>query len=201
MIECGNRPALQDPVFRRNHEQWSIAYVWNSGTVIQYFQLWKAWMNLLEYERMHGKFDIVVRWRTDVILTETLDLSKLTTNSDELTCRSMGNDRIRKTVETRTTFPTKYEHPIGHPFNDNVVWTLGWEQAWIAKRDTFALFGPMIFTYGCWDSGLTCAFNSETFFHEFCNANGITHWGFFEPDHPFYSSPDNRHQFVISIVR
>ena len=126
-------------------------YLRSSGTVIQYYQVWKAWLMLLEYEKANNmRFDVVVRCRPDALLTERLDLSKLTTDADELTCRSMGLQRIVNRGAV-----------TGQPWGDKVVWTLGQEQFWVAKRDTFALLGPMIFTFGSWDSGTPYAFNSE----------------------------------------
>lgn len=180
MLWVSKRPGLSKDVFTRSGEPWTIEYIWNSGTLLQYYQLWKAWLLLLEYERTHGMtFSTVVRCRPDSLLTERIDLSRLTTAEDELTCRSMGSERIRSVLGSRTIHP-EYEHPFGHPFADKVVWTLGHEQLWIAKRDTFALFGSMVFCFGSWDSGGRCAFNSESFFHQYCIANHITHWACIE---------------------
>jgi hypothetical protein len=179
MLSVSDRPAIQPEVFGRSGEGWSMNYLHTSGTVLQYYQLWKAWMMLLDYEKTTGtRFDVVVRCRPDCLLTERLDLSKLTTSADELTCRSMGSERIR--AQSRAT---------GQPWTDRVVWTLGQEQLWVAKRDTFALMGPMIFTFGCWDAGGSYAFNSESFFEEFCTMHHITHWMISDANMFNYSHP------------
>lgn len=193
LISSSNRPALRDEVFRRTTEGWTANYVWNSGTLLQYYQLWKAWQLLLSYERTHSMvFTNVVRCRPDCLLTETIDLSKLSVTNDELASRGMGSARIQAIHAARQS-SGEYEHPLGHPYTSKVIWTLGHEQIWIAKRDVFALFGPMVFQYGCWDSGGRCAFNSETFFHQFCVANHVTHWACIESlEHLFnYSHPGN----------
>lgn len=201
MVWSSGRPALLQKVFNRTNEGWTIQYLWDSGTVIQYYQVWKAWLQILEYEKVHGmKFDVVVRCRPDCLLTEKLDLSKLTTTGDEFTCRSMGSERIYNTVCTRTP-NGDYEDPVGHPYIEKVVWTLGFEQVWIAKRDVFALFGPMVFVYGCWDSGGLYAFNSESFFQEFCRANHITHWGYMDTNQTSLFNHSGSSEFVFSLLR
>jgi hypothetical protein len=171
VLHSGGRPALLEKVFERSRpEPWHIGYVLCGASVLQYYQVLKAWLMVLEYEKKHNmRFDVVVRWRTDALLTEKLDLSALL-SSDELTCRSLGNERIRKTLT-----------PTGES-TDRVVVTLGLEQTWFAKRDVFALLGPMMYMYGFWDDGSKYAFNSETFFEIFCQMNHITHWVFCEGD-------------------
>ena len=172
MLDLSDRPALRQSVFDRSTEGWGMHYLHSSGTVLQYYQLWKAWLMLLDYEAANNmKFDVIVRCRPDCLLTEKLDLSKLTTTSDEVTCRCMGVDRIRNAIQA-----------TGHPWGDKVVWTLGQEQFWVAKRDTFALLGSMLFTFGYWDDGSKYAFNSECFFEQFCKMNHITHWMYTDGD-------------------
>jgi hypothetical protein len=169
VLHSGSRPALLEKVFERSRpEPWHIGYVLCGASVLQYYQVLKAWLMVLEYEQTHKmRFDVVVRWRPDALITEKLDLSALL-SSDELTCRSLGNERIRRSLV-----------PTGQS-TDRVVVTLGTEQTWFAKRDVFALLGPMMYMYGAWDNGSKYAFNSETFFQAFCDMNHITHWGFHE---------------------
>lgn len=124
-----------------------MEYLHSSGTVLQYYQLWKAWTMLLEYEAANNmKFDVVVRCRLDSLLTEPL-------------------------VFSMPQFCSRVPFCI----TPNRVITFGHEQFWVAPRDVFALLGPMVFTYGTWDSGGLFAFNSESFFAEFCKANHIGH--------------------------
>ena len=177
MIYTSSRVGLTQNVFDRTSEGWSINYVFNSGTLLQYYQVWKAWMLVLKYEAQHKmKFDVVVRCRPDSLITEKLDLSSVM-SSDELVCRSLGCERIRQTIE-----------PTGQS-TENAVVMLGIEQFWVARRHIFALFGPMVFMYGVWDSGSPYAFNSEAFFAEFCKAHQISYWiycqgNLFNTNHP-----------------
>ena len=171
LIVAANRPALRNDVYQRSNEGWSTHYVTHgSGTLLQYYQIWKGWMLLLDYEKKNNmKFDVVVRCRPDSIITDRLDLSTVL-SPDELTCRSLGSEKIRpKIVLTGES-------------TEKAVITLGYEQFWVAKRDIFALLGPMLFTYGCWDDGDKYAFNSETNFIAFCRANHLTHWPFTIPN-------------------
>jgi len=167
MIWCSGRRALLRGVFERSQEGYTIEYVFQSGTLLQYYQIWKAWLLLLEYEQKHGKFDVVVRCRPDALITEKLNLSSVL-SSDELTCRSFGSERVRRLLT-----------PTNQPTNTAVL-TLGAEQIWIARRDVFALLGPMLLSYGCWDSGTTYAFNSESFFEQFCKMNHLVYWPLFD---------------------
>jgi hypothetical protein len=88
----------------------------------------------------------------------------------------------------------------------NTVVTFGQEQFWVAPRDVFALLGPMVFTYGTWDSGGLYAFNSESFFSQFCKANNIAHHMFGEPGDMFnWSHPGDEEvttdPMVFSLLR
>lgn len=185
MLHSGGRPALLESVFERTRpEPYHVGYVLQGASVLQYYQVLKAWLMVLEYERKHKmRFDVVVRWRTDALITEKLDLSALF-STDELTCRSLGCARIREKLT-----------PTGGSM-DRVVITLGMEQTWFAKRDVFALLGPMMYMYGCWDNGSKYAFNSETFFQVFCDMNHITHWGFWED--PLFNESHRNEDVVAS---
>jgi hypothetical protein len=168
VVWCSGRRGLLRGVFERSQEGYTIDYVFTSGTLLQYYQIWKAWMLLLEYETTHKvKFDVVVRCRPDALITEKLNLSSVL-SSDELTCRSFGSERIRRLIT-----------PTGDP-TEKAVLTLGAEQIWIARRDVFALLGPMLLFYGYWDSGSKYAFNSESFFEQFCKMNHLVYWPLFD---------------------
>jgi hypothetical protein len=179
ILHRSDRPALRDAVYARSvPEGWNTYYVTEgSGTITQYYQVWKAWMLLLAYEQKNNmKFDVVARCRPDSIIGDRLDLSTLL-SSDELTCRSLGSEKIRSKLT------------LAGGSTENAVVTLGYEQFWVARRDVFALLGPMLFTYGCWDHGEKYAFNSESNFIAFCKMNHLTYWAFpvanmFNMNHP-----------------
>lgn len=168
-LNTSNRPAITPEAFGRSGEGWSMEYLHTSGTVIQYYQVWKAWQMILDYERTNGmRFDVVIRCRPDSILTERLDLSLPYFGSERIRARQLGGADVT--------------------LRDNNVITFGQEQFWVARRDVFALLGPMVFTYGTWDSGGLFPFNSESFFDQFCKANNIVHDMFDESGHIFNCS-------------
>ena len=195
-IKCSDRPALTEDVFARSRAadnlNWQYGYVENGGTILQYYQLWKAWMLLLEYETKHSmRFDTCVRLRPDSILSKPIQLDHFFQHpprDNEIEMRSLGSAYMKNIL---TNEPPRikdiYEHPFGTLYTDRIVWTLGHEQCWIASRDTFEVFGPMLMYFGCWDSGKPFAFNSETFFHQFCIQHGIVHWIFLEHDNPLFN--------------
>lgn len=186
-LESSGRPAITPEAFTRSSEPWSISYLHGSGTVIQYYQVWKAWQMILDYERTHNmRFDIVVRCRPDSILTERLDLSLPYFGSERIRSRQLGSSEVT--------------------LRDNNVVTFGQEQFWVARRDVFALLGPMVFTYGTWDSGGKYPFNSESFFSQFCKVNNIVHDMFYEAGEMFnYSHPGDEEvtmdPMVFSLLR
>jgi hypothetical protein len=198
------RPGLSEEVFERSRQAdglwWSVDYVKGSGTVLQYYQVWKAYCLMLNYERTHRmRFDVCVRARLDMMLTERLPLEEfvLQTHTTE-DARSLGSRRIR--IRNRVRIPDTYEHPRGTPPTDRIVWTLGPEQSWICRRDVFDVLGPMVFSYGLYDSTKPFSFNSETFFHETCKSHSIVHYAFLEEGNPLFTSTLDP-QWVFSLIR
>lgn len=200
------RPAVTDEVFVRSRAvdgmPWHIGYVLHdSGTVIQYYQLWKAYCLLLQYERAHRmRFDACVRTRLDILLTEPIHLDRfvLAQHTSEEEARSMGSDRIRSHV--RRPQAGVYEDVWGTPPTDRIVWTFAVEQWWMCRRDIFDVFGPMVFSFGLYDSKKPFAFNSETFFHQHCKEHSIVHYGFLEEGNPVFNTTADM-QWVSTILR
>ena len=187
---CLERPGYSDAVFHRAMNTdgicWSKDYLRGSGTIIQYYQLWKAWCLLLDYERKNQmKFEFCVKWRFDLLLTKPLVFSGIPEYGSEEEMRSMGNEYMKQHLRDLPNDGC-YEHGIGHPIQDNIVWSFGPEQVFMAKRKNFQLFGTMVFFQGLWDAGTSFAFNSETFFHDFCNRNQLVHWCFIEEGNPVF---------------
>jgi len=198
------RPGLSDEVFERSRQAdglcWTMDYVRQSGSVVQYYQVWKAYCLMLEYERRNGmRFDVCVRGRLDLMLSEPLPLEDFVTQTHTTEdARSLGSRRIR--IRNRVRIPDTYEHPRGTLPTDRIVWTLGPEQVWICRRDVFDVFGPMVFSYGLYDSKKPFSFNSETFFHETCKHHSIVHYAFLEEGNPLVSwSLDE--QWVFLLIR
>jgi hypothetical protein len=198
---CLERPGTSEAVFRRAREAdglaWDSSYLINGGTILQYYQLWKAWGLLLAYERKHAmKFDVCVKWRLDMFVSKPLVFANIPTSGSETQMRSMGNPYMQDNPR-RDTNP-HYEHAYGTPFDDNIVWSFGHEQVFLTKRKNFEVFGSMVFWFGVWDSGGPFAFNSETFFHQMCIQNQLVHWIFLECTNPLFTyGPDHNHMMTV----
>lgn len=198
---CIERPGLSEEVFRRARAAdglgWTVDYIKQSGTLLQYYQLWHAWRLLLDYETRHAmKFNICAKWRLDVLMTKPLVFADIPTGQSEEVMRSMGNSYMRAHPRTQTN--PFYEHGYGTLFADNIVWTFGHEQIIVSRRDNFACFGSMVFWFGLWDSGGPFAFNSETFVHQMCIHNQLVHWIFMEETNPLFTyEPDMAHMATI----
>jgi len=186
------RPAASDDVFDRARRadglNWTSDYLRNSGTILQYYQLWKAWTALLDYERTHNvKFDLCMKCRLDIQWTIPFSFDTVLREGSEQELRAMGNSYMRRNPRDPMKINTYYEHPYGIPYTDNIVWSWGPEQVFLSQRSNFQLFGPMVFYFGCWDSTGPFAFNSESFFHQFCVRHNLVHWEFMETSNPVFA--------------
>lgn len=199
---CLERPVASDEVFQRARDadglMWDRSYLINGGTILQYYQLWKAWSLLLDYERKHAmKFDFCVKWRLDMFVTKPLVFADIPNTGSEETMRSMGNLYMQAHPRTKRV-NLYYEDGYGTPFSENVVWSFGHEQVFMTSRKNFQCFGTMILLFGLWDSGGSFAFNSETFFHEVCKRHQLVHWIFMEDSNPLFTyEPDHTHMMTL----
>lgn len=199
---CMGRPAFAEETYIRAMNTdgicWSRDYPMRSGVIIQFYQLWKAWCLLLEYERKHQmKFDFCVKWRADMLITQPLVFADIPETGTEYELRSMGNRHM-----TEHGSPDRkdgyYEHGYGHPIKDNIVWAFGPDQIFMSKRKNFEALGNMILYHGLWDSGGPFPFNGESFMHQFCEHHQLLHWVFLEKDWPMYSySPESTSMMTI----
>lgn len=198
---CMERAAASEEVFRRAREAdglaWDKSYLLQGGTILQYYQLWKAWSLLLEYEKAHSmKFDFCVKWRLDMFVSKPLVFATIPDNGSEETLRSMGNPYMR--MHPRRNTNSYYEHAYTTPYKDNIVWSFGHEQVFMAKRKNFECLGTMILWFGTWDSGGPFAFNSESFFHAMCLHHQLVHWIFLEETNPLFThTPDHQHMMTL----
>ena len=63
-------------------------YLRNSGSMIEYYQLYLSYLQLVKYETAHNfQYDYIVRVRTDVILTKPLHFSWLHMSDEEIQAR------------------------------------------------------------------------------------------------------------------
>lgn len=196
MIRNSNRSGLSLEVFDRSRKadgiNWHYSYVEESGTILQYYQFWRIWQKVLEYERQHNiKFENIVRTRTDIYIGKPINISNVFEGY-------IGNlHSEKKLVES-----SKYFDDLTSNIDENTVLTLGEEQIWISKRENFNLLSQIIFHYGLYDSGLPFTFNSETQFHQFCKHYNLKHIGIKEKEWPMYcSSLEEADKYLFVIAR
>ena len=193
MIRNSNRSGLSPEVFERSRKadgiNWQYSYIEQSGTILQYYQFWRIWQKVLEYERQNNiKFENIVRTRTDIYISKPINISNVFTGYiNELYSE-------KKLVESSKYFDDLIP-------GDGVI-TLGEEQVWISKRENFNILSQLIFHYGLYDSGFPFAFNSETQFHQFCKNHGLKHIGIKEKEWPLYcSSLEQAEKYLFVIAR
>lgn len=200
------RPAVSENVFKRAIQEdfsngintyWSFDYLRCSGSIIQYYQLWKIWQFIIEYEYTNNiKFDNIVRSRSDIFINKPIldDMYNIIKNMYE-------NNLLDPINNYYDELTNEIIHKIGDPLNqEDKIITLGTEQVWIGKRDIFDRLSQIIFHYGLWDSGKPYTFNSETTFHLFCKKNGILHIGIQERNWKVYYQLQDT-QCLFGIIR
>lgn len=196
MIRTSTRPGLSSEVFERSRKadgiNWQYSYVEQSGTILQYYQVWRIWQKVLEYERTHNvRFENIMRTRTDIFFGSPINMS------------NVFDGRIGELYSNNTLVTTsRYFDDLTSTIDENTVITLGEEQVWISKRKNFDLLSQILFHYGLYDSALPFAFNSETQFHQFCKHHNLKHIGIKEKEWPMYStSPQNAEKYLFVIAR
>jgi len=196
MIRNSKRPGLSPEVLERSRRadgiNWQYSYVEQSGTILQYYQFWRIWQKVLQYEREHHiKFENIMRTRTDIHIDKPINISNVFTGYiGEL----YSNNKLFES--------SKYFDDLTSNTDNNTIITLGTEQVWISKRQNFIMLSQIIFQYGLYDSGLPFSFNSETQFHQFCKYHGLNHIGIQEKEWPVYSSSlEESQKYLFTIAR
>lgn len=192
MIRTSNRAGLSEEVFERSRKSdginWHYSYVEQSGSILQYYQFWKIWRVVLEYERKNCiKFSHCIRTRTDISISTPIDVTNVFKNIK---------------IESLNQESRYFDKPKLEYMPQDTIITLGHEQVWIGERSLFDRLSTIIFYYGYWDSGFPFAFNSESTFHQFCKHNNIYHIGIEETGWPLYTfSSEDSKKWIFSVCR
>ena len=80
-------------------------YLLSSGSIIEYFQLQLAYIQMCKYESMHGVYDFIIRIRTDTLCAKPLDFHWLYWSNDDVekrlhninTTLTLSNIEVNKT--------------------------------------------------------------------------------------------------------
>jgi hypothetical protein len=209
MIETSDRPGLRHEVYKRATDADACGTNWlaigpgfikSSGSIIQYYQVWKLWQHVLAYERAHPevKFTHCMRTRCDIIFNEPIRITDAFTQSNPWYDAYQAQHRIDN-GSSRYHHTTNELASVSPQSNDYVV-TFCVDLVWMARRQTFDKLSQIIYHYGLWDSGHPFSFNSETTFHEFCVNHNIHHYGITEANFPLYAHSMEAAQSHIMII-
>lgn len=195
MIETSDRPGLRHEVYKRasdadpsrlNWQAIGPGFIKTSGSIIQYYQVWKLWQHVLAYERAHPDiaFTHCMRTRCDIIFNEPIKITDRFTESNPWYDAYQAENRIDNNPSHY--HDTTHELPSSPTERDYVI-TFCVDLVWMARRQTFDKLSQIIYHYGLWDSGHPYSFNAETTFHEFCVNYNIHHYGITETKFPLYA--------------
>lgn len=190
------KPAIQPSKFAR--VGFGQSYLWNSGSILEYYQYMKAFELLSAYEKTNGvKFDIIVRSRLDIVYGQPLNISSFFNRVDSGILERIGspekyilNQGNKTMAKHNRGNPVHYGYVcdlsgmnfdspreiLNHIQGASYIWTLGINQVWIGRRDIMAKLHKLIYSYGDYDIGSKDGFNSETQFTQFCKAHNIKHF-------------------------
>lgn len=211
MIETSDRPGLRHEVYARataadacgtNWIAIGPGFIKSSGSIIQYYQVWKLWQHVLAYERTHPevKFTHCMRTRCDIIFNEPIRITDKFTESNLWYDAYQAQHRIDNNA-SRYHHTTRELASISPQSNEYVI-TFCVDLVWMARRTTFDKLSQIIYHYGLWDSGHPYSFNSETTFHEFCVNHNIHHYGITEANFPLYAhSMEETRNHIMIILR
>jgi hypothetical protein len=208
MIETSDRPGVRQEVYKRataadacgtNWLAIGPGFIKSSGSIIQYYQVWKLWQHVLAYERAHPdvKFTHCMRTRCDIIFNEPIRITDTFTQSNPWYDKYQSELRIDN-GSSRYHHTTNELASVSLQSKDYVI-TFCVDLVWMARRQTFDKLSQIIYHYGLWDSGHPFSFNSETTFHEFCVNHNVHHYGITEANFPLYahSMEDTRNHIMI----
>ncbi len=214
MIETSDRPGLRHEVYKRATEadgcggtNWLAigpGFIKSSGSIIQYYQVWKLWQHVLAYERMHPdvQFTHCMRTRCDIIFNEPIKITDRFIESNPWYNTYQSQSRIDNNQSRYHHTTSELESVSSLQQSKDYVITFCVDLVWMTRRRTFDRLSQIIFHYGLWDSGHPYSFNSETTFHEFCVNHNIHHYGITEANFPLYAhSMEETRNHIMIILR
>jgi hypothetical protein len=146
MIETSDRPGLSREVYKRATEadgcggtNWLAigpGFIKSSGSIIQYYQVWKLWQHVLAYERAQPdvKFTHCMRTRCDIIFNEPIRIT------DAFNEYNPWYDRYQ-TLRRIDNGSSRYHHTTHElasvsPQSTEYVITFCVDLVWMARRQT-----------------------------------------------------------------
>lgn len=146
-----------------------LNYLSNSGSMIEYYQLYKSYQKMCEYEKNNDiVFDFVIRFRTDTIWTKPLDLSWY------------NPEFLSKSVEEMTSIFTNVENKYGNSFifpeSEKFVLTFRENVIYMCSRKIIDDISVLGVTYGQYQDfeNNNYWFNAESQFRGILSKNKIS---------------------------
>lgn len=147
-------------------------YVFQSGSILEYYQYMKTFDLMLGYERAHNiKFTHIVRSRLDMVFTLPLELNQFfTTPPEDLEMfKSLGSEKIKQRREENIT-DVKFQNLR----REDTLWTFRKNVVWIGSREIMERLYPLVYFYGHYLTADKWCFNSESQFNLYCQAHNIS---------------------------
>ena len=153
-------------------------YLRRSGSMIEYYQMYLAYKQIEEQEKLGEKYDYIMRMRCDVVLTEPI-------NIDYKLCEEVKEEDY---VRFMNSFyhPKRFHQDAGGPnfykiegsFKEyfekgNYIITLRNNIIYFANRETFRKISNLGITYGKYVLQDDYWFNAENQLRGICRANQI----------------------------
>jgi hypothetical protein len=144
-----------------NLPEYRTSYLRNSGSLIEYYQMQMAYINLLQYERTHNMtYDYVVRLRPDVMIAHPLTFSWLTWTVEEIRERFLEIQKLTLSADLYCDahfvrfMNTLYRPTLDGVLNDEMSFLpadksnfLDWQASNILEViQSFLLQGPYVVT-------------------------------------------------------
>lgn len=86
-------------------ENWVANYLRNSGSMIEYYQMYLAYNSLVDYENKHNiKYDYVLRFRTDTVMKDKLDFDTIFDFDKEYVKNLLYKIKVLNNLENITSF-------------------------------------------------------------------------------------------------
>jgi hypothetical protein len=155
-------------------EGW-INYLSNSGSMIEYYQMYKSYQKMVDYEKQNNtRFDFVIRFRTDTIWTKPLDLSWY--NNLELS--NISN--ISNMSSIFTDVENKHGKSFIIPNSQKFILTFRENVIYMCPRDIIDDISILGITYGIYKDfeNNDYWFNAESQFRGILIKNNISYFDF-----------------------
>ncbi len=179
-----NKEALKKEYIEKFNYKYE--YIQNGGSILEHYQYMKCFDLMIKYEKEHNiKFDIIMRCRLDIVLTQQINILSFFNKLDEellkkcgseIYIRSLGNEVMANNIlNNKLKSEYGYDIKLGKNNynslknneilytlkNENIIWTLYANWLMIGRREVMNELYSFIFYYGSFITNKYCGFNSE----------------------------------------